>query len=287
MDGQVLGMVGAEKTPWQIDVVGIVWRSEDGGAERLAVVEGPNSIWSLPRGLVSDGQLHSDAFPGALNLSNHLLSACQVLHVEYDSSNSLTPIRVYWSARLQEIRSPGDECRSLRWVTAKKAAKLLEDPDDLRALSSYMTATSSFAGLEAKAALSRWFHRIFTSPKRTRLIGELRRTETRLSAYQLTGKWGAPYKAALSFFSKALTAFYQHDYEGSWKCLSEVRRLELCIMDSNELAAHRVEIEEEGRIKLNGWRAAAFKRLLKESEKENTSDFLKVPSGVWLELKVA
>ena len=41
-------------------------------------------------------------------------------------------------------------------------------------------------------------------------------------------------------------------------------------MEPNELAAQRVEIEEEGRIKLNGWRAAAFKRLIKEAEKETT-----------------
>ena len=45
-------------------------------------------------------------------------------------------------------------------------------------------------------------------------------------------------------------------------------------MEPNELAAHRVEIEEEGRIKLNGWRAAAFKRLMKEAEKEKTLEYL-------------
>jgi len=277
MDGQLLEVIGAAKTPWQIDVVGIVWRSDDAGSERLAIVESTDSGWSFPRGRVSDGLLHADAFPGALKLSSHLLSSSQVLHVEYDASNSLTPIRVYWSARLQQIRSPGDECESLRWVTPKKAAKRLADPNDLRALSAYMMANSSFSGLEAKAAMMRWFHRIFTSPKRTRLIGELRRTETRLSAYQLKGKSGTPYKAALSFFSKALTAFYQHDYEGSWKCLSEVRRLELSIMEPNELAAHRVEIEEEGRIKLNGWRAAAFKRLMKE---DTTLEYLNHASSL-------
>jgi hypothetical protein len=159
-------------------------------------------------------------------------------------------------------------------VSAKKAVKRLADPHDLRALSAYMTGNPSFVGLEATAAAIKWVHRVFPSPKRTRLIGELRRTETRLSAYQLKGKYGTAYKAALSFFAKALTAFYQHDYDGSWKCLSEVRRLELSIMEPDELAACRVEIEEEGRTKLNGWRATAFKKLLRDSEKERTIDYL-------------
>jgi hypothetical protein len=274
MDGQLLELVGATKIPWQIDVVGIVSHPDHAGTDRLAVIESPESKWSLPRGRVPDGQLHTDAFPQALKLPSHLLSACRVLHVEYEAVNSETPMRVYWTARLQQLPPPGAEYGSLRWVSAKKAAKRLADPYDLHALSTYMTANSSLVGLEARAAAIRWFQRFFPSPKRTRLMGELRRTETRLSAYQLKGKWGATYKVALSFFSKALTAFYQHDYEGSWKCLWEVRRLELSIMEPNELAAHRVEIEEEGRIKLNGWRAAAFKRLLKDADKEKTLDYL-------------
>jgi len=77
MDGQLLEVIGAAKTPWQIDVVGIVWRSDDAGSERLAIVESTDSGWSFPRGRVSDGLLHADAFPGALKLSSHLLSSAQ------------------------------------------------------------------------------------------------------------------------------------------------------------------------------------------------------------------
>ena len=272
MDGQLLEAGGAAKRLWQIDVVGILW-SPDITTKRLAIVESPQSTWSLPRGRVCAGELHADAFPGALRLSSDRLNACQVLHLEHDASNLEAPIRVYWTARFQQARLPGED-GSLRWVSPKKAAKRLVDPHDLRALSAYMTANSSFLGMEAKAAAIKWFHRIFISPKRIRLIGELRRTETRLSAYQLKGKWGASYQAALSFFSKALTAFYQHDFEGSWKCLSEVRRLELAIMEPMELAAERILIEEEGRTKLNGWRSAAFKRMMKEADKEETPEHL-------------
>ena len=45
-------------------------------------------------------------------------------------------------------------------------------------------------------------------------------------------------------------------------------------MEPNELAAERVLIEEEGRTKLNGWRSAAFKRMIKEAEKEETLEHL-------------
>jgi hypothetical protein len=274
MDGQVLEDAGVSPRPWQIDVVGIVWRPNNSGTPRLAIVESPEARWSLPRGRVCASKLHADAFPQALRLSSEFLSACQVLRFEHDASNSEAPVRVYWTARFEQARSPREEISSLRWVSPKKAAKRLEDPHDLRALSTSMTADSSFMALEPKAAALKWFYRVFISPKRIRLIGELRRTETRLSAYQLRGKWGSPYQAALSFFSKALTAFYQHDFEGSWKCLSEVRRLELSMMEPNELAAERVAIEEEGRTKLNGWRSVAFKRIMKEAEKQETLEYL-------------
>jgi hypothetical protein len=274
MDGQFFEDVGTAKRPWQIDVVGIVWRPNDSGTARLAIVSGQESKWSLPRGRVCASQLHSDAFPQALSLSSERLSGCQVLRFEHNASNSDAPIRAYWTARFEQARPPGEENGSFRWVSPRKAAKRLADPDDLRALSACMTADLSFLELQVKAAALRWFHRIFVSPKRMRLIGELRRTETKLSAYQLKGKWGPPYQAALSFFSKALTAFYQHDFEGSWKCLSEARRLELAIMESNELAAERLAIEEEGRTKLNGWRYAAFKKLIKEYEEEDKIEYL-------------
>jgi hypothetical protein len=274
MDGQFFKDVGTAKRPWQIDVIGIVWRPNDSGTARLAVVDGQEAKWSLPRGRVCASQLHSDAFPQALSLSSERLSGCQVLRFEHDASNSDAPIRVYWTARFEQTRAPGEENGSFRWVSPKKAAKRLADPDDLRALSACMTADSSFVGLQGKAAALQWFYRIFVSPKRTRLIGELRRTETRLSAYQLKGKCGPPYQAALSFFSKALTAFYQHDFEGSWKCLAEVRRSELSIMGPNELAVERLTIEEEGRTKLNGWRSAAFKRMIKESEAGKKIEYL-------------
>jgi hypothetical protein len=274
MDGQFFEDVGATKRPWQIDVVGIVWRADDSGTPRLAIVDSQEPRWSLPRGRVCSSQLHADAFPQALRLSSELLSDCQVLRFEHRASNSEAPIRAYWTARFEQAGSPGEETGPFRWVSPKKAAKRLADPDDLRALSACMTADSSFLGLQGRAAALRWFHRIFVSPKRMRLIGELRRTETRLSAYQLKGIWGPPYQAALSFFSKALTAFYQHDFEGSWKCLFEARRLELAIMKPNELAAERLAIEEEGRTKLNGWRSAAFKRIIKEAEKEDKIEYL-------------
>ena len=65
MDGRLLEVVGATKRLWQIDVVGILW-SPDAATRRLAIVESPQSTWSLPRGRVCAGELHADAFPQAL-----------------------------------------------------------------------------------------------------------------------------------------------------------------------------------------------------------------------------
>ena len=105
MDGRLLDVVGATKRLWQIDVVGILW-SPDAATRRLAIVESPQSTWSLPRGRVCAGELHTDAFPQALHLSRELLSACQVLHLEHDASNLEAPIRVYWTARFQQAPLP-------------------------------------------------------------------------------------------------------------------------------------------------------------------------------------
>ena len=85
------------------------------------------------------------------------------------------------------------------------------------------------------------------SPKRIRLIGELHRTETRLSAYQLKGKWRPAYRAAAIFLYNDLTTIYQHDFEGIWKYLSEVRRLELAIMEPNEGGREGADVEHRDR----------------------------------------
>jgi hypothetical protein len=259
--GQVSELIRAQKAPWQIGVVGLMWRLDEAGNDRLAVIQGAESKFSLPRGRFCSDEWHPDAFSKALALPAELVTAGRVVHLEHDRLNSNAPLTVYWTARLQQSTLPG---QSLHWISPKKARKRLHDPDDLHALTKYMTATLAAPALNATTAIWTAFRRAFLSPDRKRLIGELRRTEIRIAAYRAKGHSGPSYEAALSFFSNALTAFYQHDREGCWRCVSELHRLELSMMSSNELAARRVAIEEEGKTKLNGWRSDAFKRLMKE-----------------------
>jgi hypothetical protein len=265
LDAQVPELLRARKLSWQIVVVGLMWRLDDAGNDRLAVIEEAVSKWSLPRGRLCSDEWNPDAFSQALGLSAEMVSAGRVVHLEHDLSNSDAPLTVYWAARLQQHTLPG---KSFRWFSPKKAKKRLHDPDDLCALSTYMATTLFVPTLDPTTAAMMAFRRAFWSPERKRLIGELRRTEIRLAAYRVKGDSGPPYEAALSVFSKALTAFYQHDREGCWRCLSELHRLELSIMAPSELAARRVAIEEEGKTKLNGWRSDAFKRLMKEKQQD-------------------
>jgi hypothetical protein len=129
--------------------------------------------------------------------------------------------------------------------------------------------------LHQEHAKSNYLERAFlSSPNQIRLIGDLRRTAVRLSTYRSRWQGEAPYKAALLAFSKARQALYQRDFEGGWKCLAETERLELFLMEKEELAAKCVIIDEQGKAKLNGWRADAFKRIMKKMDGSATPERL-------------
>lgn len=211
LDAQVPELIRARKIPRQIVVIGLMWRVDDAGNDRLAVIEEAVSKWALPRGVLCSEEWNPDAFSQALGLPAEMVSAGRVVHLEHDLSNLDAPLRVYWAARLQEPSLPD---KLLRWFSPKKAQKRLRDTDDLRALSKYMTSTLFVPRLAPTTAVILTFCRIFISPDRKRLTGELRRTEIRLAVYKAKGESGASYEAATSIFSKALTAFYQHDGEG-------------------------------------------------------------------------
>ena len=199
LDAQVLALIRARKIPWQIVVVGLMWRLDDAGNDRLAVIEGDVTKWSLPRGLLCSDEWNTDVFPQALGLPAQMVSPGRVVHLEHDLSNSEAPLRVYWAARLLQPTVPDEP---LKWLSPKKAKKRLHDPDDLRALSTYMTTTLFIPTLDPTTALMIACRRAFLSPERKRLIGDLQRTEIRLAAYRLSGGASASYGNGIINFLK-------------------------------------------------------------------------------------
>ncbi len=260
----------------RIFIGGVVWRRDSDGTTAFAVVQNNEAAWSLPRSALDVE--HPDpkaALCKAMGLPQAVLKMEKVIHVGHDGPNLQAPIIAYWQASLT-VEGLAIKCgANLKWTSARKAVRRLTDHHDSSAIAAYMTTSLETLELDQKFSnLSRFRRGLLSSPNRARLIGELRRSGARLSTYQFKWFGEAPYKAALFMFSKALSAFYQQDYEGSWKCLADVSRLEFFLMDKGELGAQRVIIEEQGKAKLNGWRADAFRRVMKKFDDTETPELL-------------
>jgi hypothetical protein len=251
----------------QVHVVAFIVSRDGNGAERLAVIQNGDEACSLPSRFLDGQELFAEnSLWKAFAIPSEALASHHLVHFEPNMIDSGVPFRSYWYA----VLVPGQAHRgfdpSVRWMKVEKIARRLSDPHDLHALSTCLITRS---GLIAKAAPLPQFgrrERLFSSPNRVRLLGELRRMEARLSACQIKSDTDLSfYKASWASFAKAEAAFQQSDYEGGWKCLFDAQRHALFLMNVEQLGAMRIVLEEQADAKLNGWRAEACRKLLKKS----------------------
>jgi hypothetical protein len=122
--------------------------------------------------------------------------------------------------------------------------------------------------------LKNFIARVFGSPDRLRLLAELRMFGAQLRVYQGGEGPGTLFPCVALSFQKALSEADHGQREASWRCLEEARRLTFFLMDADELRIARTVLKARGAKVLNGWRAAAFERLMDKSKEAPTSTLL-------------
>jgi hypothetical protein len=257
----------------------LVWSESGAGMEKIALVRDTNSTWSLPKAsmrssLVNDRKAVADAV--RLNVAFDLQ---RIVHRSSEVLEGGNLIRVYWHARLK----PGQACAGpsdgLDWMSPQKAFRLMNSSGDADALFLYIATQPHFVDFNNRF-MSSYMARTFASPNSLRLLGDLRRVATRLSAYPQTRAFDSHYTAMNVILAKALMAFYQKDYDGSWKCLDDALRRELFIMSKDDLASQCKIIKEQGLKKLDGWRLDAFREIMKLNSEKPSPELLSQASSL-------
>src|SRR5579863_2669507 len=209
--------------------VALVWTHSHEGREKVAVVRDSSGSLSLPKAALALREIHNvDVIREKLRLG-FPIELRGIVQIECNKDVTGEVIRVYWHGRVACDGLPSRELGSPTWLSAKRAVCLLNSPQDLKALQSYIaTAPRLIEG--------GWSMRLpiigrFTSLDGRRLLGELRRLSVRLSSYPRGRVHERHFQAAQDLFGKALLAFYQRDFSGSWKCLGDAMRCELFLMD--------------------------------------------------------
>jgi hypothetical protein len=105
-------------------------------------------------------------------------------------------------------------------------------------------------------------------------LGELRTFGASLPSYQ-NGIDPHMRRALIELlFNKALNAFDHKQYDSSWRCLDEAKRLTMFMMTEDELRVARAVIKARGAKVLNGWRMEAFENLMKKSKEAIAAEVL-------------
>ncbi|KLU21987.1 hypothetical protein EOS_33145 [Caballeronia mineralivorans PML1(12)] len=245
----------------------LVWSEGHDGMEKIALLRDTNSSWSLPKAYIQSSLVNDrKAVLEAVKLSVGI-DLQKIVHRSSEQLEVGDLTRVYWHARLK----PGQACtvssNKLDWMSPQKAFRMMNSRDDEEALLLYIATRPHVIDVSNRYRSS-FVARQFASPNGLRLLGDLRRVSTRLSAYPQTRAQDLNYYATQIILARALMAFYQNDYGGSWKCLGDALRRELFLMNKDDLASQCKIIKEQGLRKLDGWRLDAFRDIMKlNSEK--------------------
>jgi 8-oxo-dGTP diphosphatase len=127
---------------------GVVWRADDEGAPRFAVIHRPRyDDWSLPKGKLDPGESWEDA--ALREVEEGIGAVCELEQelppIAYRDDKNRDKVVRYWLMEPVEVPDfePNDEVDRLEWCSASVARELLTYERDVEVLESALEVLGS------------------------------------------------------------------------------------------------------------------------------------------------